>query len=415
VNRPVPALEPADIERVFREEHGRAVAVLVRRFGDIDLAEEAVQDAFAAAVARWPQTGPPPSPSGWIITTARNRAIDRLRREAGRDARHAQAALMYTGDDAPDAWPDDEPEEGPVQDDRLRLIFTCCHPALSTGARVGLTLRLLGGLTTAEIARAFLVSEPAMGQRLVRAKAKIRDARIPYRVPNESDLPGRLGAVLGVVYLIFNEGYAASAGHDLVRDDLCAEAIRLGRLLTELMPDEPEALGLLALMLLVQSRRPARTTAAGDLVLLSDQDRSRWDPALIAEGQALVRRCLARRQPGPYQLQAAINAVHSDAAAPDETDWSQILALYDQLMAVAPSPVVALNRAVAVAEVHGPDAALPLLVDLGLDDYHVFHAVRGDLLRRLGRDAESAGAYDEAIARAANDAERDALLRRRPR
>jgi RNA polymerase sigma-70 factor, ECF subfamily len=386
-----------DVERVFREEYGRAVAVLVRVFGDIGVAEEAVQDAFATALERWPETGPPPSPAGWIITTARHRAIDRLRREAKRDDRHAQAALLHARDTPP--------EEGPVRDDRLRLIFTCCHPALAEGVQVALTLRLLGGLTTVEIARAFRVPEPTMAQRLVRAKAKIRDAGLPYRVPREADLPERLRAVLAVVYLVFNEGYMASSGETLVRDGLCAEAIRLGRVLAELMPDEPEVQGLLALMLLIESRRAARTSAGGELVPLGEQDPSRWDRALIDEGQAIVRRCLRRNQPGPYQIQAAINAVHSEPP----TDWAQVLALYDQLLALTPSPVVALNRAVAVAEVEGPEAALALVDDLELDGYHVFHAVRADLLRRLGRADEAAREYEAAIGRSENAVERDFL------
>jgi RNA polymerase sigma-70 factor (ECF subfamily) len=395
-----------EIERVFRQEYGRAVAVLVRVFGSIDVAEEAVQDAFTRAVQRWPSTGVPPSPAGWIITTARNRAIDRFRREASREDRHVQAAMLHSRGEP-------EEEEEAVRDDRLRLIFTCCHPALAPAVQVALTLRLLGGLTTAEIARAFLVPEPTMAQRLVRAKGKIRDAGIPYRVPVEEELPRRLQTVLAVVYLIFNEGYAASSGDRLVRENLCSEAIRLGRLLAELMPDEPEVMGLLALMLLSNSRRTARLTPDGDLVLLADQNRGLWDSSLIAEGQTIVRQCLQRNRPGPYQVQAAINAVHSDAPTAAATDWRQVLRLYDQLLSLAPGPVVALNRAVAVAEVEGPEAALILVDDVNLVEYHLFHAIRADLLRRLGRIDEAAAAYEAAIALTRNAVERKLLQRRR--
>ena len=393
-------LDEAQIGRIFREESGRSVAALIRVFGDIDLAEDAVQEAFVVALRKWPGDGLPPNPGGWIMTTARNHAVDRLRREArGRELLSDVAVLSPGSDDS------GMPEElGPVQDDRLRLIFTCCHPALSTEAQVALTLRLLGGLSTREVARAFLVAEPAMAHRLVRAKRKIKAARIPYRVPEAHELPDRLRPVLAVVYLIYNAGLSGPA-----ESGLCAEAIRLARILATLMPDEPEVTGLLALLLLTESRRASRTRPDGSLVLLGEQDRTTWDRALIEEGQTIVRRCLRRNRPGPYQLQATINAVHADAPTVEQTDWAQIVALYDHLLAVAPTPVVALNRAVAVGEVQGPAAALALVDELDLDNYHPFHATRADLLQRLGRHSEAALAYQRAAAIAPTEAERDFL------
>jgi RNA polymerase sigma-70 factor (ECF subfamily) len=377
------------------------VAVITRFLGDISLAEEAVQEAFATALARWPQTGIPPSPAGWIITTARNKALDRLRKEATRSERQHAAQLLIE---------EEQVEESDVQDDRLRMIFTCCHPALAPDAQIALTLRLLGGLSTEEIARAFLVPPATLAQRISRAKAKIRDTGIPYRVPEATDLPARLRTVLAVVYLIFNEGYSAASGNELLRGELCDEAIRLGRLLAALMPGEPEVLGLLALMILIDARRDARTVG-GDLVRLAEQDRDRWDESKLEEGRTLLRNCLTQNRPGPYQLQAAINAVHSDASSAAHTDWPQILELYDQLMIIAPTPVVALNRAVAVAENGSTDRALQLVDAIDLPQYYLLHAVRADLLRRLGRTADAAAAYKIALEKCENAKEREFLKR----
>jgi RNA polymerase sigma-70 factor (ECF subfamily) len=394
----------AAVERVFREEYGRLIASLVRRFGDIDIAEDAAGEALVAALEKWSASGVPPNPGGWLTTTAGNRAIDRIRREKQRDAKHQAASMHY----------DDTPHErtGPVEDDRLRLLFTCCHPALAPEARIALTLRLLGGLTVAEIARAFLVPETTMGQRITRAKKKIAAANVPYRVPEAVDLPGRLGGVLVVLFLIFNEGYLATGDGDPVRAELTGEAIRLARVLRELLPEEQEVTGLLGLLLLTEARRQARVRH-GQLVPLSEQDRAGWDRGLIVEGQSLVRECLAVNRPGRYQLLAAINAVHTDTPTASDTDWSQVVALYDQLVRLDPSPIIALNRAVAVAELDGPGVALAVVDRLPLTGYHAWHAARADLLRRLGRTAEAKESYDAAIAATLNRAERAYLTRKR--
>ncbi len=397
------------ITRAHREEWARVIATLTRHFGDLDVAEEAAAEAFATAVERWPADGVPPNPGGWLTTTARRKALDRIRRENKRDDKHKQAQMMY----------DDVPRDsvGAVDDERLRLIFTCCHPALAPEARVALTLRMVGGLTVPEIARAFLVQEATMGQRITRAKAKIKAARIPYRVPSADDLPGRVSGVLAVLYLVFNEGYLASGPDtDPVRHDLTAEAIRLTRLLRELMPEDGEVAGLLALMLLTEARRAARVSGNGELVTLDEQDRGAWDAALVAEGHRLVRERLATgRAPGRYQILAAVNAVHTSARDMRDTDWSQIVALYNQLVRLDPSPIVALNRAVAIAELDGPDVALAIVDRLEdeLVDYHAYFAARADILRRLGRSEESRAAYDRAIALAGNTAETAYLTRRR--
>jgi RNA polymerase sigma-70 factor, ECF subfamily len=395
-------LDPAEVGRIFREESGRSLAALIRAFGDIDVAEDALQEAFAVALGRWPRDGVPPNPGGWITTTARNHAIDRLRRESRGRRLLGDVAVLARGRGDPGT----PREMRPVEDDRLRLIFTCCHPALSTEAQLALTLRLLGGLSTRQVASSFLVSEATMARRLVRAKRKIKAAHIPYRVPEAHELPDRLRPVLAVVYLIYNAGLSGPAG-----PGLCAEAIRLARILAGLLPDEPEVAGLLALLLLTESRRASRTRPDGSLVLLGEQDRTQWDQALITEGQTILRRCLRRNHPGAYQLQAAINAVHADALTVEQTDWPEIVALYDQLLAAAPTPVVALNRAIAIGEVQGPAVALALVDELDLDTYYPFHATRADLLRRLGRHREAAAAYQRAAAMAPTNAEQDFLRR----
>ncbi|PWN02470.1 RNA polymerase subunit sigma-24 [Nocardioides silvaticus] len=402
----------AAIEQVFREEYGRLIASLVRRFGDIDIAEDAAGEALVVALEKWPESGVPPNPGGWLTTTAANRAIDKLRREKLRDDKHRQAVDMY----------DDTPHESlgifeQDEDDRLRLMFTCCHPALAPEARIALTLRLLGGLTVEEIAQAFLVPETTMGQRITRAKKKIAAARIPYKIPDASDLPERVSTVLTVLFLVFNEGYLSTGDGSPIRAELTAEAIRLARILRSLMPEEPEVTGLLALLLLTEARREARVRG-GELVRLDDQDRGGWDRELIAEGHALVRECLALDRPGRYQVLAAINAVHTDAPTAEATDWAQVAALYDQLLRIDPSPIVALNRAVAIAELDGPEVALAQVDRLGQDSpvlasYHAFHATRADLLRRLGRSSEAREAYDAALAVCDNTAERAYLSRRR--
>ncbi|WP_329500357.1 RNA polymerase sigma factor [Kitasatospora herbaricolor] len=399
------------LTRVHHEEWARVVATLARRYGDLDIAEETAAEAFATAVERWPVDGVPPNPGGWLTTTAHRKAVDRIRREARRTEKHKEALMLS---DTPEPVGAVDPV-GAVEDDRLRLVFTCCHPALAVPAQVALTLRMLGGLTVPEIARAFLVEESTLGRRITRAKAKIKAAGIPYRVPSREDLPARVTGVLTVLYLIFNEGYLASdPAQHAVRGDLTAEAIRLARLVHGLLPEDGEAAGLLALMLLTEARRPARVSASGELVALGDQDRGAWNRTLIAEGHALVRARLASGQaPGRYQVLAAINAVHTDAPDVRDTDWSQVLALYDQLVRLDPSPIVRLNRAVAVAELDGPQVALAQLDGLPLEGYHPFHATRADLLRRLGRSAESRAAYDRAIALAGNSAETAYLVRRR--
>lgn len=408
-------LDPDEFTAIYRREVGRCTATLVRILSDVDRAEDAVAEAFAIAAHRWPRDGVPPNPGGWITTTARNRAIDQIRREATGRAKEREATVLYeSSSETPPsrmARLGSDGELGVVPDDQLRLIFLCCHPALAPDAQVALTLRLLGGLTTAEIARAFLVSEPTMGQRLSRAKQKIRDTHMAYRIPGTDQLSQRLESVLTTLYLIFAEGHAATSGDDLVRPALTSEAIRIGRVLVELLPDEPEATGLLALMVLTDARTPARVDSDGSLARLADQDRSRWDRTLIAEGHDLVRRCLRRNEPGPYQLQAAIAAVHADAPTAGDTDWQQIVALYDHLHSVRPNDVVALNRAVAIMEADGPDAASRALDQIDLPDHHLFHATRAEALRRAGHHGEAADALRQAIALTNNDTERRHLER----
>jgi RNA polymerase sigma-70 factor (ECF subfamily) len=405
------------VTRAHREEWARIVASLTRRFADLDLAEEMAAEAFAVAVERWPCDGVPPNPGAWLTTTAYRRGIDRLRRESRREDKHQEAQMLYGSSSA--ASPEDFADDTTITDDRLRLIFICCHPALAPEARIALTLRMVGGLTVAEIARAFLVQETTMARRITRAKTKIKMARIPFRVPTTEELPSRVSGVLAVLFLIFNEGYLSSnPGQDAVRGDLTAEAIRLTRLLHALLPSDGEVTGLLALMLLTEARRTARISAAGELVTLAEQDRGAWDRALIGEGHVLVRQRIVvaaemGEAPGRYQLLAAINAVHTSAADVRDTDWSQIVALYDRLVRVDSSPIVALNRAVAVAELDGPDVALAVVDTLDLDDYHPLHATRADLLRRLGRSGEARQAYEQAIALTQNSAEIAYLVRRR--
>ncbi|MGO9898630.1 MAG: RNA polymerase sigma factor [Solirubrobacteraceae bacterium] len=404
------------LDAVFRREAGRCTATLIRVLGDIDLAEDAVAEAFAIAAEQWPKRGIPPNPGGWITTTARNQAIDRLRRESTRVDRYIAAHQMHTDDTDPDDDPEREALDrfvDVVPDDQLRLMFLCCHPALAADSQVALTLRLLGGLETGEIARAFLLPEATIAQRIVRAKRKLRDNHAPYRIPGGAELPDRLHAVLASIYLIYTVGHTATAGRALTRADLSTEAIRSGRVLATLMPDEPEVAGLLALMLLGEARRPSRVDAHGSMVRLAEQDRSRWAPQLIEEGHELVRACLRRNQPGPFQIQAAIAAVHTDAPTAADTDWAQIVALYDQLYAIQPNPVVALNRAVAVGALAGPSAGLDELANVDLADYQPYHAARADLLTRAGHIKEAIPAYDRAIELTSNPAEREFLSRQR--